>query len=284
MKYIIFLIMALHLYCAEFNIKPFKVKQGDFFTIWTGNTDIEIKKVKGDFFNTLVVPYISGNKLQMHIPIHYDNQKGMRDVIVDYRENGENKRKIFSIYIAETDFEKSKIYVDKEMKEKGTGENRAKSISSSQNARANPIKEPMWSEPFLYGTKGRITTGFGYSRYVNDMLTNRHSGLDIAAPRGTKVIASNKGKVVFSGFLTVTGNTIIIDHGGNIFTGYAHMKEREVEAGDMVERSQKIGEVGSTGFSTGPHLHFTLSVGTTFVNPDLLMDKEISKTLLSIKD
>ncbi len=282
-KIIVFLMLILNLIGNDFQLSSLKVNQGDFFTIWSNQKNIEIIEIKGDFLRTTVVPYYKDGIAIAHIPVHYSNEIGTRDILIDYKIDGIKKRGIYSIYINHKEFENSKIYVDEKMEEKGTGENRATSINSSQNARANPIPDPLWQSNFVTPTKGRLTTGFGYSRYVNDKLTNRHSGLDIAAPIGTPIYASNKGVVVFSDYLNVTGHTIIIDHGGNIFTGYAHMEKRFVQNGQEIEKGEKIGNVGNSGFSTGPHLHFTLSVGTTFVDPALLMDLDLDKTRLQIE-
>ena len=117
-----------------------------------------------------------------------------------------------------------------------------------------------YTESFILPAKGRLTTEFGETRYVNNQPTSyRHLGLDIAAPEGTEVKAANRGKVVLARMLTLTGNTVMIDHGEGLFSIYHHMRDISVEAGEIVERGQKIGEVGSTGFATGPHLHFMIS-------------------------
>lgn len=75
--------------------------------------------------------------------------------------------------------------------------------------------------------------------------------------------------------LVVTGKTIIIDHGFNLFTSYGHLSKTSVDVGDEVAKGQVIGEVGSTGFSTGPHLHFTATVGSTPTNPFPLFNREL---------
>lgn len=117
-----------------------------------------------------------------------------------------------------------------------------------------------YTEDFVLPVRGRLTTEFGETRYVNELPTSyRHLGLDIAAPEGTEVKAANRGKVVFARNLILTGNTVMIDHGEGLFSIYHHMLNLSVKAGEIAERGQKIGEVGSTGFSTGPHLHFMIS-------------------------
>lgn len=117
-----------------------------------------------------------------------------------------------------------------------------------------------YTDSFLIPVKGRLTTEFGATRYVNDQPTSyRHLGIDIAAPAETEVKAANRGKVVLARSFILTGNTVMIDHGEGLFSVYHHLLNISVKTGDIAERGQKIGEVGSTGFSTGPHLHFMIS-------------------------
>lgn len=116
------------------------------------------------------------------------------------------------------------------------------------------------NQSFVLPVTGRITTEFGVQRYVNDKPTSYpHSGLDIANDTGTEVISTYDGEVVLSMPLLVTGNTVVISHGNGIFSSYLHMDSLNVEEGDIVKTGETIGTIGSTGFSTGPHLHFTIS-------------------------
>ncbi len=113
---------------------------------------------------------------------------------------------------------------------------------------------------YMIPTTGRLSTEYGETRYVNGSPTSyRHSGLDIATPRGTHVYATNSGKVLLATPLILTGNTILIDHGQGIFSTYFHLNKLTVKEGEMVKKGDLIGEVGTTGFSTGPHLHFIIS-------------------------
>ncbi len=129
-----------------------------------------------------------------------------------------------------------------------------------------------YTEDFIMPTQGLLTSEFGQTRYVNGAPTwSRHSGLDIAAPLGTDVKATNRGKVVLTKSFILTGNTMVIDHGQGLFSVYYHMHEGLVHVGEIVERGQKIGTVGSTGFSTGPHLHFTMSYYMMNIEPGFLI-------------
>ena len=95
----------------------------------------------------------------------------------------------------------------------------------------------------------------------------QHKGLDIAAPTGTAIQASRAGTVIFSGRRGGYGNTVVVDHGGEQQTLYAHADTLKVKKGDQVSRGQEIATVGSTGNSTGPHLHFEIRRGGKAIDP-----------------
>lgn len=113
----------------------------------------------------------------------------------------------------------------------------------------------------------RITSTFGNRKSPTKGGSTYHQGIDIGAPVGTTVIAAAAGEVVISKYSYSAGNYIMIDHGSGIFTVYMHLSVRGVEVGKEVSQGQKIGEVGSTGYSTGPHLHFGVRKNGSYVNP-----------------
>ncbi|NLB80609.1 MAG: peptidoglycan DD-metalloendopeptidase family protein [Clostridiaceae bacterium] len=120
-----------------------------------------------------------------------------------------------------------------------------------------------WPAPGYY----TITSPFG-SRYHPVLKINRmHNGLDIAAPNGASVVAANDGTVIRATYNSSYGNYIIIDHGGGIATLYAHSSKLCVSQGTKVKRGQEIMKVGSTGVSTGPHLHYEVISNGSNVNP-----------------
>ncbi|MGL4850807.1 MAG: murein hydrolase activator EnvC family protein [Clostridium sp.] len=94
-----------------------------------------------------------------------------------------------------------------------------------------------------------------------------HTGTDFAAPYGATTVAANSGTVVFSGVMSGYGNTVVIDHGGGVQTLYAHASQNLVSSGQKVSRGQAVAKVGSTGQSTGPHLHFEVRVNGRHTNP-----------------
>ena len=116
----------------------------------------------------------------------------------------------------------------------------------------------------------RITSPYGPRTYTlnGKKVSSYHRGIDIGAPSGAKIAASNGGTVVTSAYNAGGyGNYVILDHGGGKMTVYGHMSKRMVSVGQSVTKGQQIGKVGSTGRSTGPHLHFEIRVNGTAVNP-----------------
>ena len=113
----------------------------------------------------------------------------------------------------------------------------------------------------------RISSQYGYRTHPISGTRKLHKGLDIAASSGNPVIAAASGTVVKSYFSSSYGNYVVISHGGGLMTAYAHMTRRLVSAGQTVAAGQQVDTVGSTGNSTGPHLHFEVYVGGSTTNP-----------------
>jgi murein DD-endopeptidase MepM/ murein hydrolase activator NlpD len=114
---------------------------------------------------------------------------------------------------------------------------------------------------------GAITSGFGYRMHPIFHVRKLHTGVDMHAGMGESIKAAAAGTVVFAGWRGGYGKCVIIDHGGGLATLYAHQSEILVSVGQVVKRGVVIGKVGSTGYSTGPHLHFEVRVNGTPVDP-----------------
>lgn len=132
----------------------------------------------------------------------------------------------------------------------------------------------MWSETeWIRPADGILTSPFGARRVYNGQPRNPHNALDFKAGIGDPIRSVARGKVVFAGEQYFTGNTIYIDHGQGIITGYAHLSQINVKKGDIVKPGQVIGLAGATGRVTGPHLHFTMYSYGTAVDPTHLLLK-----------
>ncbi len=120
---------------------------------------------------------------------------------------------------------------------------------------------------FAWPVTGTITSPFGWRSNPFGGAPEFHQGLDIAAPSGTTVTAAASGTVIMAQWYGGYGNYILIDHGGGYSTGYGHLSAIYVSTGQTVQRGQAIGAVGSTGQSTGPHLHFEIRIAGKPVDP-----------------
>ncbi len=133
---------------------------------------------------------------------------------------------------------------------------------------ATSALRPHWSGNFIMPVQSAITSIFGTSRSYNQQPpSSYHAGVDLRGGVGTPIAAAQRGQVLMAEAAQVRGNVVVIDHGMGVHTLYAHMNEIWVEPGQMVERGEIIGTVGSTGLVTGPHLHWELRVGGVAVNP-----------------
>jgi len=119
----------------------------------------------------------------------------------------------------------------------------------------------------VWPANGRVSSGFGWRRHPVFGGRRHHNGIDIAAPHGANVFAADRGSVIISAYNRGFGNYIVISHGNGMTTLYAHLSKRSVGVGTAVARGQVIGLIGSTGVSTGPHLHFEVSVNGSRINP-----------------
>ncbi len=123
---------------------------------------------------------------------------------------------------------------------------------------SDAFRRPVW---------GEVTSGYGWRIHPIFQTPEFHTGIDIAAPWGTPVEAPADGRVIYAGQMPANGMLLILDHGNGFSTTYSHLSSYAVRAGERVQRGQIIARVGSTGWSTGPHLFFEVREGGRPINP-----------------
>lgn len=153
---------------------------------------------------------------------------------------------------------------------------RAREVATIRAARAVQSGESGWRGPWDWPATGRISGVYGSQRILGGVPRNPHYGLDIAAPTGTPVRAPADGVVTLaSGPFSLEGNVVMLDHGMGLVSSFIHLSRIDVQPGQRVARGTVIGAIGTTGRSTGPHLHW----GMTLWSPDGL-DVRVDPQLL----
>lgn len=146
-----------------------------------------------------------------------------------------------------------------------------KESTAISDARSHLTKEALFDSGWIMPTKGRITGIYGSQRVLNGQPKRPHYGIDIAAPTGTPVIAPSNAIVrMVQKDNYYSGGTLILDHGWRISSAFLHMNTISVVVGQEVKQGEKIGTVGSTGRSTGPHLDWRINWGKERLDPQLL--------------
>ncbi len=168
--------------------------------------------------------------------------------------------------------------IEKIQKDKSAYERSERELKRQSDSLANIISKSTKNSGvsvgggFIMPVAGRISSPFGWRTHPIFKSRTFHSGIDIAAPMGTPIKAANAGKVIYSGWYGGYGRVVILDHGSctgqPTTTLYAHQSKQKVTVGQNVVRGQIIGLVGSTGYSTGPHLHFEVRINGKPSNPN----------------
>ena len=134
--------------------------------------------------------------------------------------------------------------------------------------------ERLWEAPFVRPVPHEASaSSFGSRRIINGTARAPHSGTDLSAPAGAEVAAANHGRVVLVGNFFFAGGSVVLDHGGGLFTMYFHLSEFRVEEGAMVKKGDVIGLSGATGRVTGPHLHWGARLANARIEPFELLKK-----------
>ncbi len=218
--------------------------------------------------------FSKGRTFYTLIPVSYYAKPKESRLVVVRVENGKKQYKSYLIDIYKGDYRSERLHV---------APSRAKINPKNRRRIARERKEAMQiyktSTPKLYIRKpivpplsSKITSPFGTKRVFNGVLKSFHSGTDYRAKTGTPIRSVADGRVVLIKNRFFAGNSVIIDHGQGIYTGYYHLSRFKVHKGEFVQRGQVIGLAGATGRVTGPHLHFTVHVNGMLVDPLQFID------------
>ncbi|HJP40270.1 MAG TPA: M23 family metallopeptidase [Dehalococcoidia bacterium] len=220
-------------------------------------------------------PLTQGDRsIYAFIPVDVDDSLGVHRLHVELAlPNGSTGNWETTIEVLATEWAVDEVTFDAEQQELLTPEIVAEENALLSTAYATFTPEKLWNGLFQFPVLGGLTAPFGEQRAVNGAPpSGHHTGSDFGTAEGAEVITTSSGRVVMVETLEIRGNMVIVDHGGGLLSGYAHLSEVVVVAGQMIEAGEVIGKVGSTGLSTGAHLHWEMSVGGVRVDPSRFVD------------
>jgi len=241
---------------------------GDLIVLKGNYIDIDLNyTIESNLYNQGLVFQKSGPNYYMFLPIMSKADIGAYTISITDNDHPEQKS-IINVDIIYKEFDVQYLETSGSTASLQNNDNYDQLNEAFARGRANLKEAKLWDGKFLQPIGGRISTEYGQIRYTNGSEnSSRHSGIDFANPTGTEIIATQNGYVTLAEELNITGNTLFIDHGFGIVSQYYHTNCIYVTVGDYVTAGQPVAEVGTTGFSTGPHLHFSIYYNGIYLNP-----------------
>lgn len=277
---VILLAIALYLFFqkaqASIYVFPENLKQGDTIFI---RVKTSANKVAGNFngqkldFYKKSAPIQAGNLQEWisFLGIDADQKPDNYKIYVD-TSNAEHLAEEVKVSLASFSTQ-STVKISSYNQNEISNQKAVDNIRNSDNPELNKILKnsvpaPYFTLPFYFPLGKTEEVGFSFGKFIKiGKYALQHFGVDLRAPKDTEIYAVNNGKVVGILNLSNYGKTVVIDHGLNIFSLYLHLDKFEVSSGEIVRRGQLIGLSGDTGYVTAPHLHFSIRVGGSRVDP-----------------
>lgn len=232
------------------------------------------------FFDNHRIPVVESTKpnqwlLIAGIPLN--NTQSIQDLLIN-----KPKRSVLPIHVSDKYYKTQYLTIEDTRKVDPLPQDHAR-IAVETKKLATLFSSYTAQNPFVNDfippAQGPVSSLFGLNRVFNKEPRPSHTGLDIAAPADANVSAISAGTVVDTGDYFYTGNTVIVDHGMGVFSLYGHLKKIDVTPGEIVKQGTLLGKVGMTGRATGPHLHWSMIVNQTYVDPLLFVPSQYFKAL-----
>jgi murein DD-endopeptidase MepM/ murein hydrolase activator NlpD len=257
------------------NSKPIEIFQGDIIEIKIPGE--ELTAVEGRMGKT-TIPFfsnVSGHYIAL-VGADLEAKPGVTTVSVKATTStGRQRENQISLRIRPKAFKKESFSVAKEFEPLSPQalERIRTDREAFTRAFMTSAPERLWDGRFLLPVSSEVTSPFGYRRIINGTPRAPHTGVDLRAALGSEVMAANHGRVVLLGDFFFSGHSLVLDHGGGLYTMYFHLSEFKVETGAMVRKGDVIGLSGMSGRVTGPHLHWAARLNGARVDPFELLNK-----------
>jgi murein DD-endopeptidase MepM/ murein hydrolase activator NlpD len=202
---------------------------------------------------------------------------GKEQIVLEFRDlGGHPRQQTLDIEIQATDFSGNKRVLNIPRKKRSLMTKPPKGTDQARRdaAYAYPIREQLWRGNHSWPTEGRRSSRFGKLRTYNTGVQRHHLGVDISNDPGTPIFASNDGIVILSERQRAFGHVVIVGHGHQLSTSYNHLLVPGVPRGTRVRKGDQVGLMGSTGLSTGPHLHWGMELAGIAVNAEEWLDQQ----------
>jgi murein DD-endopeptidase MepM/ murein hydrolase activator NlpD len=201
------------------------------------------------------------------LPVAPETPAGAQPLVISFGTGGARQELRRSVPVSKVTFPVQRLAMTRSKASLYTYPGVEKEDAAVQGAARTLTETAAWSGDWTLPVKGRLSTPYGVRRLRNGKAVGRHRGLDLAAPAGTPVLAPAGGRVVLARKFKKHGNTVVLDHGQGVTSIYIHLSGFSVRAGQSVSRGSRLGKVGTTGASTGPHLHWSVYARGTPVDP-----------------
>lgn len=260
---------------------PARPRLGDLLVVYVREPRAHVVRAGLRVFDRTVEAFrVSDDELRAIVAVPIDAAPGLHPLELELP----GERRALELPVDDRAFETDRLTVDKRFTRRPDKALKRRLEAEEKAWRAlfeAPPTEPMHVGRFVRPVPGRETAPYGVRRTFNGKTQSRHYGLDLDGAPGDPVLAIGDGRVVMSAMRWASGGTVVVDHGGGLFTAYFHLSSRDVKPGQRVVRGQRLGGVGATGRVTGPHLHLSvlarmaggLRVDGWFVDPAPLLDR-----------
>ena len=261
--------------------EPASAKQGQTLVVWATINE-PVRHPMAAFSDRRVPLFEVGDRWRALIGMDLREELGVRKLVIEAVDDAGNSALAeIAITVVKGDFTSGgtirlsgdQIEARKDEKAK------AKTREERESAYAHLEPKQLWTEAFQVPIAARVTSPYGSYRTYSDGKKSYHSGMDLAKSKGSPIGSAASGKVLVAGWQAIFGNVVIVHHGQGVTTSYNHLDEVKVSVGDTVSRGDIVGLLGNTGQSTGPHLHWGVTVAGNAVDPAQWLDPDFWKQI-----